>query len=151
LLLHIPLVGRVILLGQITRFTHTSSMLIRAGIPLAEVIELAIKPINNTIITDALGRVRAALFAGRGLAQPLSEEPVFPALLSQMVRVGEESGTLEENLVTLTAFYEDEMDHKVERLVAAVEPALTIVIGALVGFIAVAMVLPMYSVLSEIK
>ena len=151
LLLHIPLVGRVILLGQITRFTHTSSMLIRAGIPLAEVIELAINPINNTIITDALGRVRSALFAGRGLAQPLSEEPVFPALLSQMVRVGEESGTLEENLVTLTAFYEDEMDHKVERLVAAVEPALTIVIGALVGFIAVAMVLPMYSVLSEIK
>ena len=151
LFLHIPLAGRVILLGQITRFTHTASMLIRAGIPLAEVIELAINPISNVIIIDALNRARTALFAGRGLAEPLSEESVFPPLLSQMVRVGEESGTLEENLVTLTVFYEDEMDHKVEQMVSAVEPALTIVIGVLVGFIAVAMVLPMYSVISEIQ
>ena len=141
----------MILLGQITRFTHTASMLIRAGIPLAEVIELAINPISNVIIIDALNRARTALFAGRGLAEPLSEESVFPPLLSQMVRVGEESGTLEENLVTLTVFYEDEMDHKVEQMVSAVEPALTIVIGVLVGFIAVAMVLPMYSVISEIQ
>jgi len=95
--------------------------------------------------------VRTALLTGRGLARPLSEESVLPSLLAQMVRVGEESGTLEESLVTLTTFYENEMDHKVAQLVAAVEPALTIIVGVLVGFIAVALVLPMYSVLSEIQ
>ncbi|MGC9399082.1 MAG: type II secretion system F family protein [Anaerolineae bacterium] len=151
LLLRLPLVGRVMLLGQVTRFTHTAAMLIRAGIPLAEVIDLALNPVNNVILGDALRRVRTALLTGRGLARPLSEESVLPSLLAQMVRVGEESGTLEESLVTLTTFYENEMDHKVAQLVAAVEPALTIIVGVLVGFIAVALVLPMYSVLSEIQ
>ncbi len=149
--LRIPLVGRVLLLGQVTRFTHTSALLIRAGIPLVEVIDLALNPLNNVVLSDALRRVRSALLGGRGLADPLADEDVFPPLLAQMVQVGEESGTLEENLVTLTNFFEQEMEHKVDRMVAAVEPALTLLIGALVGFIAVALIMPMYTVLSEIR
>ncbi|HEY90162.1 MAG TPA: type II secretion system F family protein [Thermoflexia bacterium] len=151
LLLRIPLVGRVILLGQVCRFTNTSAMLIRAGIPLAEAIDLSRNTITNTVLTAALSRVRNALLAGRGLADPLSAESVFPPLLAQMVRVGEESGTLEENLKTLTEFYEEETDHKVQQLITAVEPTLTIITAILVGFIAISMVTPMYSVLSEIK
>ncbi|MEA3309030.1 MAG: type II secretion system F family protein [Chloroflexota bacterium] len=151
LLLRIPLVGRVILLGQVSQFTNTSAMLIRAGIPLVEAIDLSRNTITNTVLAAALARVRNALLAGRGLADPLSEESVFPPLLAQMVRVGEESGTLEENLETLTEFYEEETDHKVQQLVTAVEPTLTIITAVLVGFIAISMVTPMYSVLSEIK
>ena len=126
-------------------------MLIRAGIPLAEAIDLSRNTITNTVLTEALARVRNALLAGRGLADPLSEESVFPPLLAQMVRVGEESGTLEENLETLTEFYEEETDHTVQQLVTAVEPTLTIITAILVGFIAISLVTPMYSVLSEIK
>lgn len=151
LLLRIPLVGRVALLAQVTRFTHTLAMLIRAGIPLAEAVDLTLHTITNSVISEALLRVRTALLSGRGLAAPLAAEPVFPVLISQMVRVGEETGTLEESLSTLSTFYEDEMDHKTQQMIAAVEPVLTIVIGALVGFIAIAMIMPMYSILSEIE
>jgi len=150
LLLRIPLIGRVMLLGQVTRFTTTTSMLICAGLPLSEIMDLAIQTSTNVVISEALERTRTQLLAGRGLAAPLSEEAVFPPLLGQMARVGEESGTLEENLATLGVFYEDETERKTQVMVAAVEPILTIVVGALVAFIAISMVLPMYSVLSEI-
>ncbi len=151
LLLRLPLLGRITLLSQITRFTNTTAMLLRAGLPLAEVMELVIGTANNIFIIEALRRTQEALLAGRGLAAPLAREKLFPTLLAQMVRVGEETGALEENLATLTQFYEEEMDRKVQQMVTAVEPALTIVVGVLVGFIAVAMISPMYSVLSQIK
>lgn len=151
LLLRIPLLGRITLLGQITRFTNTTAMLLRAGLPLAEVMELVIGTANNIHIVEALQRTQEALLAGRGLAAPLAREKLFPTLLAQMVRVGEETGTLEENLTTLTQFYEEEMDRRVQQMVATVEPLLTVVVGAFVGFIAVAMISPMYTVLSQIK
>jgi type IV pilus assembly protein PilC len=150
LLLRVPLVGRVILLGQVTRFTTTTSMLIGAGLPLSEIMDLAIQTSTNIVISEALERVKTELLGGRGLAAPLSEESIFPPLLGQMARVGEESGTLEKNLATLSIFYEDETERKTQAMVAAVEPILTIIVGALVAFIAISMVLPMYSVLSEI-
>ncbi len=150
LLLRTPLIGRVMLLGQVTRFTTTTSMLIGAGLPLSEIMDLVIRTSTNIVISEALERTRTELLAGRGLAAPLSEEAVFPRLLGQVARVGEESGTLEKNLATLSVFYEDETERKTQVMVSAVEPMLTIVVGALVAFIAISMVLPMYSVLSEI-
>jgi type IV pilus assembly protein PilC len=81
----------------------------------------------------------------------LSEERLFPQLLAQMVRVGEETGTLEENLETLSGFYEEEVDRGIKLLTSLAEPALTIFVGIIVGFIAISMVMPMYSILSEIK
>lgn len=150
-LLRLPLTGRVTLYGQIARFVRTAAALVRAGLPLAEVMELVVHIINNTIVAEALERTRQALLTGQGLAAPLAAERLFPPLLAQMVRVGEESGALEANLETLADFYEEEVDRSTRLLVSLVEPALTIFIALLVGFIAVSMVMPMYSVLSEIK
>lgn len=151
LALRLPLVGEVVLAGQVARFARTAGTLVRAGLPLSEVMELAIATAGNRIVAEALERVRVALLSGQGLAAPLAAEPLFPGLLSQMVRVGEESGTLEENLETLADFYEQEVDRRVRFLVSMVEPALTVFVGLIVGFIAVSMVLPMYSVLSAIR
>jgi type IV pilus assembly protein PilC len=150
-LLRVPILGRVILQGQIARFARTASALVRAGLPLSEVMELVVHTTENVIVAQALGRVRIELLAGRGLSAPLAAERIFPALLAQMVRVGEETGTLEENLVTLADFYEEAVDRGTKLLVSLAEPALTIFIGAVVGFIAVSMVMPMYSILGEIK
>jgi type IV pilus assembly protein PilC len=150
-LLRVPLIGQVILQGQLARFARTASVLVRAGLPLSEVMELVVHTTTNVIVAETLDRARVALLSGRGLSDPLSAEKLFPSLLSQMVRVGEETGTLEENLETLASFYEEEVERRSQLLVSLAEPALTIFIAGMVGFIAVAMVMPMYSILSQIK
>ena len=149
--LRLPVIGKVILQGQVARFTRTASVLIRAGLPLAEVMELILQTVDNTVVYAALDRVRLALLAGQGLSGPLAAERLFPLMVSQMVMVGEETGTLEANLTTLADFYEDETDRSVKNLASLMEPALTVLVGGVVGFIAVAIVMPMYSVLSSIK
>ncbi|MFQ5418858.1 MAG: type II secretion system F family protein [Anaerolineae bacterium] len=151
LFLRIPLISRVVVQGQIARFAHTASVLVRAGLPLSEVMGLVQETINNVIIREAFDRARVALLSGQGLSNPLSAESLFPPLLAQMVRVGEETGTLEENLAVLATFYEEEVDRLTQRLAATVEPALTIFVGLIVAFIALSMVMPMYSLISEIK
>ncbi|HEY77392.1 MAG TPA: type II secretion system F family protein [Thermoflexia bacterium] len=150
-MLRLPLIGQVVLEGQIARFARTAATLIRAGLPLSEVMELAVSTAGNTVVAEALERVRIALLTGQGLSGPLAAEPLFPPLLAQMTRVGEESGTLEENLETVADFYEEGVDRKMRLLVSFVEPALTIFVGLIVGFIALSMVMPMYSVLSSIR
>jgi type IV pilus assembly protein PilC len=102
-------------------------------------------------VFDALERVRVALLAGQGFAVPLSSERIFPAMLGQMARVGEETGTLDGNLATLADFYEEDVDRRIKTLTSLAEPALTLLVGGVVGFIAISMVLPMYSILSSIK
>jgi type IV pilus assembly protein PilC len=149
--LRLPVIGKVILQGQVARFTRTAAVLIRAGLPLTEVMELILQTVDNTAVYAALDRVRLALLAGQGFAGPLAAEQIFPLMLSQMVMVGEVTGTLEANLATLADFYEDETDRSVKNLAALMEPALTILVGGVVGFISIAIVTPMYSVLSSIK
>jgi len=149
--LRLPIVGRVVLEGQIARFARTAATLIRAGLPLSEVMELTVSTAGNVVVAEALERVRVALLTGQGISAPLAAEPIFPPLLAQMARVGEESGTLEENLETVANFYEEEVERTMRILVSLVEPALTIFVGLIVGFIALSMVMPMYSVLSSIR
>ncbi|MDY7079508.1 MAG: type II secretion system F family protein [Chloroflexota bacterium] len=149
--LSVPILGQVSLQGQLARFAHTGSVLIRAGLPLSEVMELAVRTTGNVVVADALERARVALLAGKGLSVPLSAERLFPSLLAQMVRVGEETGTLEDNLETLSTFYEEEVDRSVKLMASLMEPVLMIFIALIVGFIAVSMVMPMYSILLEIK
>ncbi len=150
-LLRVPILGRVILQGQLARFAQTAAVLINAGLPLSEVMELVLQVIENVLVAEAIDRARVALLAGRGLSTPLADEPLLPPLLAQMVRVGEETGTLETNLETLATFYEDEVDRSVQLMSSMVEPVMTVFIALLVGFIAVSMVMPMYSIMSEIK
>lgn len=149
--LRVPVVGKVIRQGQLSRFARTASMLIRAGLPLSEVMHLAVHTAGNVLVAEALERVRTALLTGQGLSAPLAAEQIIPPLLAQMVRVGEETGTLEANLETLADFYEEEVDRNVQLMASMVEPVMTIFIGLVVGFIAISMVMPMYSIMSEIK
>lgn len=149
--LRLPLVGQVILQGHLSRFARTASVLIRGGLPLSEVMELVVQTTGNVVVAAALERARVALLTGQGLSTPLAAERLLPPLLAQMVRVGEETGTLERNLETVADFYEEQVDRNVRLLASFVEPALTIFVGLIVGFIAVSVVMPMYSILSEIK
>lgn len=150
-LLHLPVVGKVVLYGQVSRFARTAAVLIRAGLPLSEAMEMVVDTTENAVVMRALERVRVALLGGHGLSGPLAAEEVFPTLLARMVRVGEETGTLESNLETLADYYEERVDRAVGFIASLVEPVSTIVIGTVVAFIAVSMVLPMYSYMSAIE
>lgn len=150
-MLHLPLIGEVTREGQWVRFCYTVASLTHAGLTLPETIELVLQTTGNVIVREALGRVRAALLSGQGLATPMARERLFPTLLSQMVRVGEETGTLENNLLTLAEFYEERVDRNIRTLTGMLEPALTLLVGGIVAFIALAMVSPMYSILGQIK
>lgn len=151
LLIKLPLIGPISVEGAVARFSRTMSTLLRSGLPLPESLELTGHTLNNLVIREALQTVRQETIQGRGISDPLSANPIFPSMLAYMVRIGEETGTLDAHLATLADFYEGEVDRRVNVMTGVLEPALTIFIGLLVGFIAVSVIMPMYGLLSAIR
>ncbi len=125
--------------------------LLQAGLPLPEVMELTKQTIDNVIIREEMEHVQVETLQGRGLSDPLSEVRQFPRLLSFMVRVGEETGTLDEHLATLADFYEEDVDRAIKAMTSMLSPAMTIFVGLIVGFIAVSVIMPMYGLLGAIR
>ncbi|MFO7917106.1 MAG: type II secretion system F family protein [Anaerolineae bacterium] len=150
LFLKVPLVGKIIVQGAVARMCRSIATLLRAGIALPEIMEMVIRTQSNTVIKEALSEVHTELLQGEGLSDPMGERDIFPPMLVQMVRVGEETGALDSNMDTLAIFYEEEVDRAVDALSGAMTPALTIFIGVLVGFVAVAVIMPMYSLMGDI-
>ena len=151
LLLKIPLIGAINIQSSVAQLCHTMSILLKAGLPMSEIMNLIVDTMGNIIIKEAFSRVRTEMLQGQGLSQPIRQEKVFPGLLAQMVRVGEETGTLDTNLETLAVFYEEEADRKINTLTAMVEPALMLFVGVMVGFLAVAVIMPMYSLIGGMQ
>jgi type IV pilus assembly protein PilC len=150
-LLRVPLIGRIIIQGTVARMCRSVSSLLNAGIALPEILQMVIRTQSNRVLRKHLEDVHSELLQGHGLADPLGQRDVFPRMLVQMVRVGEETGSLDSNMHTLAEFYESEVDRSVSALTAAMEPALTIFIGLVVGFVAVAVIMPMYSLMGSIE
>lgn len=151
LLLKLPVIGMINLQGNISRFCHTMSMLLKAGLPMTEIMDLVSRLMGNVILRGAFEKVREGMLEGRGLSEPIAEHSIFPNLLVQMVKVGEETGNLDSNLETLAVFYEEEADRKIKALTGMMEPALMLFVGGLVGFIAVAVIMPMYSLMGQMQ
>jgi len=151
LLLKIPVIGSINVQSNISRLCHTMSILLKAGLPMTEIMELVVQAMGNVIFREALERVRTEMLQGHGLSRPISQEKVFPSLLAQMVRVGEETGALDSNLETLAFFYEEEADRKISALTGMLEPALMLFVGGLVGFLAVSVIMPMYSLMGAMR
>jgi len=151
LLLKIPVIGSINIQSSISQLCHTMSILLRAGLPMSEIMDLIVQTMGNVILRGALERVRTEMLQGQGLSRPISQEQVFPSLLVQMVRVGEETGSLDSNLETLALFYEEEADRKINALTGMLEPALMLFVGGLVGFLAVSVIMPMYSLMGTMR
>lgn len=151
LLLKIPVIGSINIQSSISQLCHTMSILLRAGLPMSEIMDMIVQTMGNVILRGALERVRTEMLQGDGLFRPISQEQVFPSLLAQMVRVGEETGALDSNLETLALFYEQEADRKISALTGMLEPALMLFVGGLVGFLAVSVILPMYSLMGAMR
>jgi type IV pilus assembly protein PilC len=151
LILKIPIIGAINIQSNIARICHTMSILLKAGLPMAEIMSLIVQTMENVILHDALDRVRTEMLQGHGLSRPISQEKLFPGLLAQMVKVGEETGALDSNLETLAVFYEEEADRKIGALTGMMEPALMLFVGGMVGFMAVSIILPMYTLMGSMR
>jgi type IV pilus assembly protein PilC len=150
LMLKIPVIGSLNIERSVQHFCQTASMLLAAGLRLPQIMEITIQTNRNRIIRQALSKVRDRLIQGEGLSQPLSEMELFPPLLVEMVVVGEKTGSMDSTLATLAGYYEKKVDRRVDMLISMIEPALTVVIGVVVIFIALSMITPLYSILRSI-
>ena len=136
----------------LARFSRTYSALIGAGVPMLQAIEITGKTSGNKVIENAMFQVGASVRAGGSIATPMRSEPgAFPIMVTQMIGVGEETGALEQMLSKIADFYEDEVAAGLKALTSILEPLMIVVVGGIVGFIVVAMYMPMFKVYDQIK
>jgi type IV pilus assembly protein PilC len=149
-LLKLPLTSKVIGYAATERFCRVTGALLEAGVPLPQALPSAVDATNNLIFTERLSGAMEAVLAGAGFAGPLAETKLFPPTVIQMVRVGERSGELADQLQNAAGFYEDELEYAIERMTTWFEPLTVIFIGVVVGFVAVAMVSAMYGLYNQV-
>ncbi len=151
LFLATPVLGDTIQFALVERFCRILSSMVSAGVSLPEALRVATESLRNLVFIRSLSQVGEAMLEGEGLAQPLAGTGLFPTTAAQMMRVGEETGTLDTQLEVTARYYEGELDYKIKKLTSLFEPAVIIVMGLVVGFVAVALVSAMYGIFNQVK
>ncbi len=151
IMLKLPVFGILLRKVAIAKFTRTLSTLISSGVPILDGLEITAKTSGNKVIEYAVMDVRAAVSEGKTLAEPLMKAKVFPPMVTHMIAVGESTGALDTMLGKIADFYDDEVDNAVANLTAMMEPMLMVFLGGGVGFIVVAMYLPIFRIMTLIK
>ncbi|HEY49280.1 MAG TPA: type II secretion system F family protein [Dehalococcoidia bacterium] len=144
LMIKIPIVGQVILKGGIARFCRNISMMVGAGVSLIDSLKLASETTENSAIRESINIARSKVADGTLFSEAVSADPLFPMLMSEMVAIGEESGALEEQLTKVSGFYEEEAEAAITQLTGMMTPALTILVGGVIAFIAIAIFSSIY-------
>ena len=149
--LKIPVIGAINIEQNMCHFCQVTSMLLKAGLSLPLIMDIATQTAGNRVIRQALKDVREKLIQGQGLSQPMAANALFPRLMVEMVVVGEKTGTMDSTLATLANYYDERVDQKINTLITMIEPVLTVVIGLVVAFIALSLITPLYSILRSIR
>jgi type IV pilus assembly protein PilC len=149
IMLRVPQFGRVKHLNELSRACRSIALLFTAGLPLTEIMPLVIQSCGNRVMAKSLYNVQAEMLKGEGLSKPMSKDPLFLPMMVQMVKVGEESGSLDNSLQAVALNYESEAQEKTKTLIALITPIMTIVIAGIVGLIAVSMVSAMYGMYGQ--
>lgn len=140
----IPIFGKIIKKVNVVRFTRTLGSLLSSGVTILEALKITSETLQNEVFKKEVLTVAEKVKNGSGMAEPLKSSKVFPAIVSQMISVGEETGTLDEILLKVTEFYEKEVDNIVKNLSNLIEPLMMIFIGVGVGFIVISIITPIY-------
>jgi type IV pilus assembly protein PilC len=133
------------------RFCRVLSAMISAGVPLPEAMRVTTESTSNIVFATRLEESRQVMMQGGGFSDPLADTGLFPGAAKQMFRVGEETGTLDAQLETAAVYFDRELDVRVKRFVGMFEPMMILFVGAMVGFVAIALVQAMYGVLGGVK
>ena len=145
-LLRLPIVGDVMLKQAVARFTRTLATLLQSGVPAVQSLEITAKVVQNRVISDATEFIRSRIVEGTDFSQPLKQTGVFPSVVGYMVAVGEQSGELEQMLDRIASSYDEEIEIATDRMTSVLEPILIIALAVVVGFIVIAIVLPILQV-----
>jgi len=140
----IPVMGSLIIRVSVAKFTRTLGTLMTSGVPILEGLIIVAKTAGNKIVEEAIMQTRQSVSEGKTLAEPLTKAKVFPAMVTQMISVGEATGALDNMLNKIADFYDEEVDSAVAALTSMLEPMLMIFLGTTVGFVIVAMYMPIF-------
>jgi len=151
LMLRMPLLGSLVRKSAVARFTRTLGTLLSSGVSILEGLEITARTAGNRVIHDAVMDSRASIAGGESISEPLRRSGVFPPMVTQMINVGEETGDLDGMLNKIADFYDEEVDVAVESLLKALEPALIVILGTIVGGMIVAMYLPIFGMVSAVQ
>jgi type IV pilus assembly protein PilC len=150
LMLKMPVLGMLLRKIAVARFCRTLATLTSSGVPILDGLDITAKTAGNSIVEDAIIKVRKAVEEGKTISEPLRETKVFPSMVVQMMAVGEQTGALDTMLGKIADFYEDEVDEATANLLALLEPVMISFLGVVIGGIVVSMYLPMFSLISKI-
>ncbi len=145
-LLRVPVLGETVRYAIVERYCRILSSMVSAGVPLTEAMTVARESVKNLVFDRGLRQAYDEMLGGAGLARPLLATKLFPATASQMIRVGEETGSLDAQLEVAAQYFERELDYKIKKVTALIEPGVLLFSGGLVGFVAIALVSAMYGI-----
>ena len=151
LMLRVPILGDLMRKTAVARFTRTLGTLLSSGVSILDGLEITARTAGNRVIHDAVMRSRSSIAGGETIAEPLKQSGVFPPMVTQMINVGEQTGTIDEMLDKIADFYDDEVDTAVEALLSAMEPLLIVFLGVVVGGMIVAMYLPIFDMINAVS
>jgi type IV pilus assembly protein PilC len=144
-------IGKTVQKIALARWSRTFSALYGAGVPIMQAIEVTGQTAGNAVVDKAMGAVIESVKSGGSIAAPLKDAPIFPPMVTQMIAIGEETGNLDTMLSKVADFYEDEVSAAIKALTSILEPVMIVLVGGIVGFIVVAMYMPMFKVYDAIK
>ncbi len=147
----LPGFGHLFVIAALSRFAHTFVMLNKSGIPILQTLEVTSATINNVVISQSIGEIGRQVREGRSLADSMKETGRFTPLVIQMVGVGETTGTLDEMLIRITEYYDIELENAIKKMTTYIEPALTLFMGVVVLFLALAVFLPWWNMANLFK
>ncbi len=150
LLLNLPVMGDVLRKGAVARFCRTFSTLAAAGVPIIEAMSTVAETAGNVVIEEAVLKARESISQGQTLAMPLEQSGVFPIMVTQMISIGEETGSLEDMLAKIADFYEEEVDTAVDNMTALMEPLIMAFLGVVIGGLVISMYLPIFQMASVV-
>jgi type IV pilus assembly protein PilC len=148
--LRVPIIGELALKMSVARFARTFGTLINSGVPMMRSLEIVGETLNNMVLQQAIENTRLSIREGNKLSLPLTQSNLFPSLVTTMIDVGEESGRLSEMLVKVGDFYDQEVESTVKGLTSMIEPVLIIFLGGVVGFIAISIMTPMFTLVNGV-
>jgi len=146
-----PVIGVLVQKMAISRFSRTFATLIASGVPIMRSLEIVCETAGNKVIARAIDNARNAIREGQKISAPLLQSGMFPAMVTHMIDVGEETGRLSEMLAKVSDFYDQEVDNAVKGLTSMIEPCLIVVMGGLVGFIAISIMAPIFKLISSVS
>ena len=142
--MRLPIFGKIIIKANLSSFSSTLATLLSAGVSLIDALDICIETIDNQVIAQDLKEVKKKVVEGKTLTEPLSKIEYFPELVTQMIRVGEQTGQIDQMLARVAEVFEDEVDNLVSGMTKLVEPIIIVVLGSIIATILVAMYLPMF-------